>query len=153
MKSRKTVAVLSVIASVVWGSVIWQFAASSQGKTREAVRSEAGKPAEDTAEDSLRIDYPDPFLKFRPERKIKETDRKPLPAYFLPESPSVLTVPPGLFFRGCLIRGRRKYVLLESDGKRLILGVGETGEGFRVLQAVGDSVVLLKNKKRYVLKR
>lgn len=153
MKSRRTVAVLSVVASVVWGSVIWQIAASSQSKTGEAVRSGTGRPAEDKGDDSLRTDYPDPFLKPRLERKGKEVGRDRLPAYFLPESPSTVTAPPGLFFRGCLVRGKQKYVLLESAGKRLILCVGEVRDGLRVVRAEGDSVVLWENKKRYVLKK
>ena len=153
MKNRKIVGALLLVVAVVWGMVIWRIAgALGDQKDMDAVNGYRPSPA--VAEfDSIRVDYPDPFLKSELQTKTGQQSAIRPSAFFVPDMPLHTADPPDFLFRGRLRRGKRVYVLLESDGRREIVGVGDAIDGFRIVKSAGDSAVFVKGNQRYILKK
>ena len=153
MKNRKVVGVLLLVVAVVWSIVIWRIAgALGDQKDMDAVNGYRPSPAV-TVFDSIRVDYPDPFLKSELQvNSGKQSAIRPS-AFFVPDMPLHTADTPSFLFRGRLRRGKRAYVLLESDGRREIVGVGDVIDGFRIVKSAGDSAVFVKGNQRYVLKK
>lgn len=153
MKNRKVVGMLLLVVAVVWGIVIWRIAgALGDRKDMEAVNGYRPLPAVSEF-DSIRVDYPDPFLKSESQAKTGKQSAVRPSAFFVPDMPLHATDPPDFLFRGRLRQGKREYVLLESDGRREIVGVGDVIDGFRIVKSAGDSAVFVKGNQRYILKK
>ena len=153
MKNRKVVGVLLLVVAVVWSIVIWRIAgALGDQKDMDAVNGYRPSPAV-TVFDSIRVDYPDPFLKSELQvNSGKQSAIRPS-AFFVPEMVLQRADPPSFLFRGRLRRGKREDVLFESDGLREIVGVGDVIDGFRIVKSDGDTDVFVKGNQRYVLKK
>lgn len=131
MNSRWTTYLLLAVVVAVWGIVAWKIFASVT-ETAPAARPKAAVPAvESPVADTLRLDYPDPFLKGVPRQR---TSTAATPVRRLP---AVKPSPPR--------RERVKIVHLgtvASGGKRLfILSVGDSQYEIACGAAAGDFVL------------
>lgn len=151
MKSRWTTYILLTAVIAVWGIVAWKiFVPASDVATTVLPRPPAPAPAEAVAE-TLRLDYPDPFLKDAPRHIAGPRSA------VRPLSPKKAAPP------------RRERVQLThlgtfaSNGRRLhILAIGEeqyelspsdSAGGFLFLSNDRDSLYLSKNGVTYGVKR
>ena len=100
MKNRKVVGVLLLVVAVVWSIVIWRIAgALGDQKDMDAVNGYRPSPAV-TVFDSIRVDYPDPFLKSELQvNSGKQSAIRPS-AFFVPDMPLHTADPPSFLFRG-----------------------------------------------------
>lgn len=132
MNSRWTTYLLLAVVVAVWGIVAWKIFAPVT-ETAPAARPKAAAPSsEPLVADTLRLDYPDPFLKGVPRQ------RTPTAATPVRRLPAAKPSPPR--------RERVKIVHLgtvASSGKRLfILSVGDGQYEIACGGAAGDFVLV-----------
>jgi len=151
MKSRWTTCLLLTAVAAVWGIVAWKIFAS----TDDAVPAARPKPAQASAAppaaDSLRLDYPDPFLKGAPRHAaaMRPTVRSlPAPKAAAPRRERVKIVHLGTIISA----GEPLYILTVGD-TQYELTRGDSAGGFALTACNGDSLYLCKDGVTYGVKR
>jgi hypothetical protein len=120
--------VLAVLA--VWGIVLWRVF----GRDDAPVAVAARVPVAAGAEDTLLLDYPDPFM--------AEVVVKPTPVVPQQEAPALPPVQHRLRYLGRISRDGAAYGLVEINGSLHTLRRGEAVEGYRLETLWQDSVRL-----------
>lgn len=151
MKSRWTIHLLLAVVTAVWGAVAWKIFAPADTPAPSARPKTAATAAMSPAADTLRLDYPDPFLKntarLRPTaqnavvRPIPATKAAPLPRE------RVRIVHLGTVAAA----GRRLFILTIGD-EQFELAQGECAGEFALTHFDADSLYLLKNGIGYGVK-
>lgn len=151
MKSRWTTCLLLAVVVAVWGVVAWKIFAAADNTPPAARPKPSETAAETAAADTLRLDYPDPFLKgaFRPAATVRSVVRG-LPA----EKP----VPPKrervkFAHLGTIVSGKRQFYILTVGGTQYELARGDAAGDFVLASCDGDSLYLRKGNVTYGVKR
>lgn len=145
MKSRITTYVLIVAVVAVWGFVAWKIFSrhTPPGATvHRSVRSDAGNDEEY----SLRLDYPDPFLKNVVTMMPKHSDTAPRSAHVdsSPVESSRLPDDLPLKYAGTISAGGVVSYIFEYSGLLHSLSPGKSLEGYILTEVFTDSVRLAK---------
>ena len=152
MKSRTTLVLLLAAVVTVWGVVAWRILAPARPAVPD-VRPAADTPAPlQIVAETLRLDYPDPFLKGMAAPK--------------PAAPSVMhRLPPAkktapkrrervqLSHLGTVSAGGQSLHILTIAGEQYELSLRDTAAGFRLTGADRDSLYLEREGTRYGVKR
>lgn len=150
MKSRLTRLLLTAVVAV-WGVVAWKIAAPADPRRRPASTAAPAPapPPQEPDADTLRADYPDPFLKgtrtTRPVRSAAST-RSAAPKKSVREKVRIVHL-------GSVAVAGRQLHILSLDGRQYELTQGESAEGFVLRGGDGDSLYLSKNGFTYGVKR
>jgi hypothetical protein len=119
---------LAVLA--VWGVVLWRVF----GREDASVAAVAGTPVAAGANDTLLLDYPDPF-------RIEVAVEAP-PVVSRQEAPAPPPTQHRLRYMGRISRDGAAYGLVEINGSLHTLRRGEVADGYRVETLWRDSVRL-----------
>lgn len=151
MKSRPLTYLLLVVALGIWGVVAWKLFFSGPKPAASdpaAVPVARNNPRADI--DTLRLDYPDPFLRAvatRPSVPGSVSARAPVRSKAKNERPAAKLACTGRIRK----EGTDRY-LISINGRNHLLRQGESAGGFR-LHAVGaDSLWLAADGRKYGLK-
>lgn len=139
MKSRWTTFVLLAAVVAVWGMVTWRIFAPRRelpaAPARTAVKAAVAEPAAET----LRLDYPDPFLKnVRPGPEFRPSSDPQKPAR--PRRGKMA----GMHL-GTVASGARQLYIVVLEGVQYELCRGESGGGYTLRAADRDSVYLQRD--------
>lgn len=149
MKSRPLTYLLLIVALGVWGVVAWKLFFSGP---KPAAPAPTAVPAVGsntrTDDDTLWLDYPDPFLRTAAAQPPARTSAKGTPRPTAQKKRSAAKL-------ACTGRIRKQgtdHYLVSIDGRVHLLRQGESAGGFR-LHAVGaDSLWLATDGRKYGLK-
>lgn len=152
MKSRPLTYLLLVAALGIWGVVAWKLFFS--GPKPAAVTPPAASALRNdspASEDTLRLDYPDPFLRSvaaKPSAPIIRTSaaRTPRPTTRNKRSATMLA---------CTGRIRKQgtdHYLVSIDGRVHLLRQGQSAEDFTLRQVRNDSLVMARDTECYLVK-
>ncbi len=151
MKSRPLTYLLLVVALGIWGVVAWKLFFSGPKPAASdpaAVPVARNNPRVDI--DTLRLDYPDPFLRAvatRPSVPASTSAKAPVRSKAKNERPAAKLACTGRIRK----EGTDRY-LISIDDRVHLLRQGESAGGFR-LHAVGaDSLWLAADGRKYGLK-
>lgn len=148
LKSKSSVILLLVVATVVWGIILYRLFALSGDKqvavtTKEGTRAMPRKQA-----DSLLLDYRDPFGIPSPREKVivSRTFRKET----IPKEPEAA---PSFRYAGKIRRGNRDFLLIvDGEETHLISAREKIISGFRIEKIYTDSLWVCKGRKRYTVR-
>lgn len=150
MKSRWTTYLLLTAVVAVWGIVIWKiFTPANTPASIVPTKAEASAPASD-ATDTLRLNYPDPFLKDC--RTASAAIRPAVRAL-----PAVKKVPVKrdrvkLEHLGTVVAAGRPLYIVTIGNNQFELGCGELAGEFVLTACDGDSLYLRKGDLTYGVK-
>lgn len=150
MKSRWTTYLLLAVVVAVWGVVAWKIFAPASDTVPAAHPRPAAPVAAAAVADTLRLDYPDPFLKGAPRQVVK-------PRSAVRGLPRAKTAQPrrervNMVHLGTIrSAGKRLYILSLGD-VQYELAQGESAAGFQLAECDSDSLYLLKNGVTYGVK-
>ena len=141
MKSRPLTYLLLVVALGIWGVVAWKLFFSGPKPAASdpaAVPVARNNPRADI--DTLRLDYPDPFLRAVATRPSVRSKAKN-------ERPSAKLACTGRIRK----EGTDRY-LISIDGRNHLLRQGESAGGFTLRQIRNDSLVMVRDTECYLVK-
>ncbi len=153
MKVNKGVSALLFLAVVVvWGLVIWKVitALSNPAPVSPAIGGKAAIVPEKEA--ALLLNYRDPFLGRAPALP------SPTPAGSGKKVPSIPAVqpdtPPAFRYKGIIGRQRQEWLLIERGRETQMIDwkKEKSIDGYRIERVYPDSLVLSREKKRYVVR-
>ena len=149
MKSRPLTYLLLVAALGVWGVVAWKLFSSGPKPTDVAppavsvLRNDS--PASD---DTLRLDYPDPFLRTAAAKPSARTSAKGTPRPTAQKKRSAAKL-------ACTGRIRKQgtdHYLVSIDGRVHLLCQGQRAGDFTLRQVRNDSLVMARDTECYLVK-
>ena len=149
MKSRPLTYLLLVAALGVWGVVAWKLFSSGPKPTAvappaaSALRNDS--PASD---DTLRLDYPDPFLRTAAAKPPARTSAKGTPRPTAQKKRSAAKL-------ACTGRIRKQdtdHYLVSIDGRVHLLRQGQRAGDFTLRQVRNDSLVMARDTECYIVK-
>ena len=151
MKSRPLTYLLLVVALGIWGVVAWKLFFSGP---KPAASAPAAVPAvgSDTRTDidTLRLDYPDPFLRAaaaKPSVPAPTSAKAPVRPKAKNERSAAK-----LACTGRIRKQGTDHYLVSIDGRVHLLRQGESARGFTLRQIRGDSLVMVRDEERYPVK-
>lgn len=150
MKSRWTTYLLLTAVVAVWGVVAWKIFAPASEALPAAQPKRAVPAAEAVAADTLRLDYPDPFLKgaLRQVAAARSAVRALPPT----KTPQPRRERVNMVHLGTIrSAGKRLHILSVGDAQ-YELAQGESACGFVLAKCDRDSLYLLKNGVSYGVK-
>jgi len=152
MKSKATTYLLVASVFVIWGMIIWKLFAPSRVDIYP-VQNSVFRATISERSDTLRLDYPDPFLKKQETVKI--------PEYTISSSKIVeLDIQPlekvreecRIRYIGHIREGKNLNYLVESNGKYHSVISGDIVDGFRLTRIYQDSLIFTKEEFYYTIK-
>lgn len=151
MKSRWTTYLLLAAVTAVWGAVAWKIFAPADAPAPSARPKTAATAAVSPAADTLRLDYPDPFLKNavrqHPATSVSAVRPLPRPKAVPRPRERVRIVHLGTISAA----GRRLFILTIGD-EQFEVAQGECAGEFALTHFDGDSLYLLKKGIGYGVK-
>lgn len=151
MKSRWTTCLLLAAVAAVWGVVAWKIFAPAGDAVPAARPKPAQASAAPPAADTLRLDYPDPFLKGAPRHvaAVRPAVRSlPAPKAAAPRRERVTIAHLGTITSA----GGPLYILTVGD-TQYELTRGDSAGRFALTACDGDSLYLCKDGVTYGVKR
>ena len=149
MKSRPLTYLLLVAALGVWGVVAWKL--FSSGPKPSAVASPVAPAVgsdPSTDDDTLRLDYPDPFLRTAAAKPPARTSAKGTPRPTAQKKRSAAKL-------ACTGRIRKQgtdHYLVSIDGRVHLLRQGQRAGDFTLRQVRNDSLVMARGTECYFVK-
>ena len=149
MKSRPLTYLLLVAALGVWGVVAWKL--FSSGPKPSAVASPVAPAVGSdirTDDDTLRLDYPDPFLRTAAAKPPARTSAKGTPRPTAQKKRSAAKL-------ACTGRIRKQgtdHYLVSIDGRVHLLRQGQRAGDFTLRQVRNDSLVMARDTECYLVK-
>ena len=151
MKSRPLTYLLLVAALGIWGVVAWKlFFSGPKPATVAPPAASALRNDNPASEDTLRLDYPDPFLRAaaaKPSVPGSVSARAPVRSKAKNERPSAKLACTGRIRK----EGTDRY-LISIDGRNHLLRQGESAGGFTLRQIRNDSLVMVRDTECYLVK-
>ncbi len=149
LQNRKTVAVLLVLATGLWGGILWRLVRyAGEGKAVVPAFSPPS-PVAPVIKDTLRLNYRDPFVEVLPEPDRSEV--KPVRVLEPVRTSPIPEEPPSFRLSGIIRKGKKDFLLFEyPDGSVPVWEKG-TVDGYTVGKIYTDSVVVRKAGRCYTL--
>lgn len=152
MKSRATLCLLLAAVVGVWGLVAWRLLAPAKRPPEAARPASASASAAAAPDDTLRLDYPDPFLKgaTAPKRASRSVVRP------LPSGKKAAPTPrerTKILHLATVAAGGRALHIVEIGGGQYELCMGDEAAGFRLHAADTDSLYFRKDGRIYGVER
>lgn len=149
MKSRPLTYLLLVAALGVWGVVAWKlfFSGPKPSAVTPAAVPAVGSDTR-TDDDTLRLDYPDPFLRTAAAKPPARTSAKGMPRPTTQKKRSAAKL-------ACTGRIRNRGVdryLISIDGRVHLLRQGQRAGDFMLRQVRNDSLVMVRDTECYLVK-
>lgn len=153
MKSRWTTYLLLAAVAAVWGLVAWRIFAPARNAAPVAVPTREVEPVAATTADTLRLDYPDPFLK----GVVRPQPAAPRPVVRrLPPAKKTTAKPRErvrIVHLATVAAGGQALHILTIGKRQHELRAGETSDGWRLARVDGDSLYLEREGTIHGVKR
>lgn len=138
LQNWKTIAVLVVLAAGIWGGILWRLVGYTGREKPVVSELSSPSPVAPAGQDTLRLDYRDPFVKVLPAPK-------PMPVVTIQEEP------PSFRLSGIIRKGKKDFLLFEyPDGSIPVWEKGKV-DGYTIGKIHTDSVVVHKAGRSYTL--
>lgn len=159
LKGKKSIYVLLPVNLLVWGFIGWKIFAAFQG---EDVPAPSDLPTavhvlnkEDTVQQTLALNYPDPFLKQEPQRKNRSTANSAVAVQSQPMVQKPVKVPAeekptrNIVFLGSIQNksSGKMMAMVSLNGATHTLKKGDQLDGMTVKE-IGSSFIELKEGKK-----
>ncbi len=145
MKAKGTTYLLITVVVTVWGLVAYKLISGINGAGDHKIRQDRREAAPLQKQgDSLRIDYPDPFLKNNlPVKAAVGQKEKGGPKHRLADSS-------GIRYLGRINIGKRVYYLINNRDTTCLMQAGERGtNGLKIVKKLNDKLIVESGKLRY----
>lgn len=150
MNSRWTLRLLATAVAVVWGLVAWRILVPDRAAAPVDAPASAILKPPTIATETLRADYPDPFLKGAP---TPPHARYPLPPQQRPVQVKLRRTPPHATHLASFTAAGRTFHVVTLDDRPYELQRGDTAAGFRLRGADADSLYLEREGLIYGIER
>lgn len=149
MKSRWTTYLLLTVVIAVWGVVAWKILVPANNPVPDLHPEPASASAVRPADDTLRLDYPDPFLKGapRPVTVCPAVRSLPAPKEALPRRKQV-----AITHLGTISSSRQPLYILTVGNEQYELTCGGAAGDFVFTSCDRDSLYLRKDGVTYGVK-
>lgn len=145
MKAKGTTYLLLTVVATVWGLVAYKLISGINGAGDYKIRQDRREAAPLQKQgDSLRIDYPDPFLKNNlPIKTAVRQKEKGGPKHRLADSS-------GIRYLGSINIGKRVYYLINNRDTTCLMQPGErSANGLKIVKKLNDKLVVESGKLQY----
>ena len=150
MNSRWTLRLLATAVAVVWGLVAWRILVPDRADAPVDALASAVPERPTIAAETLRADYPDPFLKGAP---APPPARRPLQPQQRPVQGKPRRTPPRAVHLASFAAAGRTFHVVTLDDRPYELQRGDTAAGFRLRGADADSLYLEREGLVYGIER
>ena len=153
MKSRWTTCLLLAAVVAVWGVVAWRILAPARPAAPDVRPATDAPAAPQIVAETLRLDYPDPFLKdaARPQAAAPRSVVRRLPP--VKKAAPKRRERVQLSHLATVTAGGQALHILQIDGRQYELSLRDTAAGFRLTGADRDSLYLEREGTVYGVKR
>jgi hypothetical protein len=145
MKAKGTTYLLITVVVTVWGLVAYKLISGINGAGDHKIGQDRREAAPLQKQgDSLRIDYPDPFLKNNLQGKVAVRQKERSVAKKSVADSS------GIRYLGRINIGKRVYYLINNRDTTCLMQAGERGaNGMRVVKELNHKLIVESGKIRY----
>lgn len=147
IKNKRMIVLLLMVTAGVWGVIGFRLVGWRGDRPAPAGKAVARQVVAGSCEDSLLLNYRDPFLG----RKVRRELKKAAGGEATLKPAQVVVEEPDFRFLARVRRGKCDFLVVERGGEQWLMGAGEKINGFSVRQVWGDSVVVGKGGKWYTL--
>jgi len=147
VKSKLSTYLLLAIAAGVWGVVVWRLFFAKPGQDVTATPPRSHKTADARAEDTLYLDYRDPFGMAPATPPAMREAAKPLPK---PVSP--VPQKPNMSYKGLIVKDGVDHCLVEAGSQQYLLKLGDTCARCKLLKVFSDSIYVAFQGKTFTIK-
>lgn len=151
MKSRWTTYLLLAAVAAVWGIVAWRIFSSSSDAAPLPLPKQTAATTPAPEEDTLWLDYPDPFLKGAAASGVPVLS--PIRALSAPNPAPARREKVTIVHAGTICAAGRSLYILTIGERQYELMCGDAAEEFRLTACDGDSLYLRKEGVTYGIKR
>ena len=148
MKSKVTTYLLIASVLIVWGIIAWKLFVPSRVETYSVPASALGVATGESS-DTLRLNYPDPFLKR--EALQTETNSPSETAVLETQSLEIIREDCPIVYIGYIRQGRNIDCIVKSDGLHHSITTGGIVNGFRLANIYPDSLIFTKDGLSYTI--
>lgn len=138
---------LLVTVILIWGIIILKVVRGSRPVEKPLVENRTKEPVQNASEDSLQLNYRDPFLgEFVRVKEVKKSSQPQVKVVRKePEQPPV----PDFIFKGLIGNGVEQRAMVMKNGNLHILGIGEMIGEFKVI-GISPELMTVQNGKHKV---
>ena len=138
---------LLVTVILIWGIIILKVVRGSRPVEKPLVENRIKEPVQNALEDSLQLNYRDPFLgEFVRVKEVKKSSQPQVKVVRKePEQPPV----PDFTFKGLIGNGVEQRAMVLKNGSLHILGLGEMIGEFKVI-GISPELMTVQNGKHIV---
>lgn len=138
---------LLVTVILIWGIIILKVVRGSRPVEKPLVENRIKEPVQNALEDSLQLNYRDPFLgEFVRAKEVKKSSQPQVKVVRKePEQPPV----PDFTFKGLIGNGVEQRAMVLKNGSLHILGLGEMIGEFKVI-GISPELMTVQNGKHIV---
>ena len=147
MKSKITTYLLFASVLIIWGVIIWKLFAPTRPEIYTPPTS-ASKAATNERSDTLKLNYPDPFLKKRVAVGAQTPTNPPLRAIVTLER---VREDCPIKYIGYMRRGETNYYVAKSNGVHHSVTAGDMIHGFYLAKTYLDSLIFTKDGLSYTI--
>jgi len=147
VKSKLTTYILLAVAAGIWGVVVWRLFFAKPGQDTTAAPPRSHKMADARAEDTLYLDYRDPFGMAPAVPSVPRETAKPLtkPAPTAPQKPD-------MSYKGLIIKDGVSHCLVEAGSQQYLLKLGDTCARCKLVKVFSDSIYVVFQKKTFTIR-
>lgn len=141
---------LLVTVILIWGIIILKVVRGSRPVEKPLVENRIKEPVQNALEDSLQLNYRDPFLgEFVRAKEVKKSSQPQVKVVRKePEQPPV----PDFTFKGLIGNGVEQRAMVMKNGNLHMLGLGETIGEFKVIWISPELITVQKGKYKIEVK-
>lgn len=149
LQNKRSVGILLVVAGLVWGVVLYRIAAYSSREQGVRPGAENRRVTVHQPDDSLSVNYRDPFAEEAPVKQVKTAVRRR--AQTTVAEPDI---PPAFRFAGSIRKGKQVFLLIVTESEtRLMSARTKKIDGFRIERVYTDSIRVCRGNRKYTLCR
>lgn len=138
---------LLVTVILIWGIIILKVVRGSRPVEKPLVENRIKEPVQNALEDSLQLNYRDPFLgEFVRVKEVKKSSQSQ--AKVIRKEPELPPVP-DFTFKGLIGNGVEQRAMVLKNGSLHILGLGEMIGEFKVI-GISPELMTVQNGKHIV---
>ena len=142
--------ILLVAVVLIWGVIILKVVRGSRPAEKPLVENRIKEPVKNASQDSLLLNYRDPFLgEFVRIKEVKKSSQSQ--AKVIRNEPELPPVP-DFTFKGLIGNGVEQRAMVLKNGNLHMLGLGETIGEFKVIWISPELITVQKGKYKIEVK-
>lgn len=138
---------LILFASGIWAVIIFKAIRHFSPVSPSSPQIEQTPEVVNSSEDTLCLEYCDPFLGTSPPVPGKVSVQK----INTPPPTETTEPPPSIRYKGIICKGKEQFIFFEENGETILHAVGASFMGYRIISWNEDSVRLTGNRHIFTL--